>query len=253
MRLSYLSLASLLVTALGTASLVATAQTEDQANTASDRAPVLAELFTSQSCSSCPSAERLFNKLAETEGVVAIQWHVDYWDNLVHGRAGKWKDPYSSAANTKRQRAYNYALRGTGSVYTPQAVIGGVSETTGSRKRGIARMIAAAPPALANIDFSQNTNGYSINVSPKDDMDTTDAETMIVTLLKAEDTNIQGGENKGLSVISKNVAVDAQTLGDWTGSATTYQASVMPENYTCAVIVQEKNKGRVLGAAYCPA
>jgi len=170
----------------------------------------------------------------------------------VHGRAGKWKDPYSSAANTKRQRAYNYALRGTGSVYTPQAVIGGISETTGSRRRGITRLIAAAPPALAAIDFAQDANGYTINVSPKDDMDATEAETMIVTLLKAEDTDIQGGENKGLSVESKNVAVDAQTLGAWTGSKTTYRASAMPEKYTCAVIVQEKNKGRVLAAAYCP-
>ena len=253
MRISLLTATSLIIAGLGTASFMAAAQTNTPSKVTSERAPVLAELFTSQSCSSCPSAERLFNKLAETEGVVAIQWHVDYWDNLVHGRAGKWKDPYSSAANTQRQRAYNYALRGTGSVYTPQAVIGGVSETTGSRQRGVARMIAAAPPAMAIIDFAQDANGYTINVSPKDDMDTTEAETMIVTLLKEEGTDIQGGENKGLSVESKNIAVDAQTLGTWTGNKTTYRASAMSEKYRCAVIVQEKNKGRVLGAAYCPA
>ena len=252
MRISLLTATSLMIAGLGTASFMAAAQTNTPNKVTPERAPVLAELFTSQSCSSCPSAERLFNKLAETEGVVAIQWHVDYWDNLVHGRAGKWKDPYSNAANTRRQRAYNYALRGTGSVYTPQAVIGGVSETTGSRRRGIARMIATAPPALAAIDFTQDADGYSINVFPKGNIDTTEAETMIVTLLKEEGTDIQGGENKGLSVESKNVAVDAQTLGTWTGNKTTYRASTMPKNYTCAVIVQEKNKGRVLAAAYCP-
>lgn len=236
---------------LGAAPLAASAQIKVD-NPQTDRAPVLAELFTSQACSSCPAAEKLFNELADTDGVIAIQWHVDYWNNLVHGRSGKWKDPYSNAANTQRQRDYNYALRGTGSVYTPQAVIGGVSETTGSRAASIAGMIATAPAAQARISFAMDSDGYAINVTPRGASAPMEAETMIITLLKQEATDIAGGENKGLSVQSRNIAVSADTLGAWTGDSETYRAASVDSMYTCAVIVQERAKGRVLGAAYCP-
>lgn len=229
------------------------ASAEDKTQAVQSSTPVLVELFTSQSCSSCPSAERFFNELALDENVVAIQWHVDYWDTLVHGRAGKWKDPYSSTAHTTRQRDYNYALRGTGSVYTPQAVIAGVAETTGSRTKRVNRMIKNAPAAGADIQFEQDDNGYKINVSPLlDSTSSVQAETMLVTLLREETTDIRGGENKGLSVNSRNVAMQSDMLGAWTGNAETYRADMMAEGYTCAVIVQEQSNGKVLGAAYCP-
>lgn len=249
MRFSFLSAASMLLASFGVPAFTATAQTNE---VNSERAPVLAELFTSQSCSSCPPAERLFNELVDTKGVVAIQWHVDYWDNLVHGRNGKWKDPYSSAANTRRQRDYNYALRGTGSVYTPQAIIGGVSETTGSRAESVARLISSAPAAEAKISFSMDEAGYAINVTSPNGASKVEAETIIIRLLKQEDTEIAAGENKGLFVNSRNVAVSSDTLGAWTGQAEIYRAETMGAEYTCAVIVQGKDKGRVLGAAYCP-
>ena len=215
--------------------------------------PVVAELFTSQSCSSCPSAEQFFDTLVEDENMVVIQWHVDYWNNLSHGRAGKWKDPYSQAAYTNRQRDYNYALRGTGSVYTPQAVIGGVMETTGSRKRGVQKMISMAPQAVAKVEFETTSDSYRVRVSGLSDDMQADAETLFVKMLKQEATDIQGGENKGRSTKSRNVAVDAKLIGDWTGQAQVYSAPMLPsDEYTCAVIVQEKSMGRILGASYCP-
>lgn len=214
--------------------------------------PVVAELFTSQSCSSCPSAEQFFDTLVEDENMVVIQWHVDYWNNLSHGRAGKWKDPYSQVAYTNRQRDYNYALRGTGSVYTPQAVIGGVMETTGSRKRGVQKMISMAPQAVAKVEFETTSDSYRVRVSGLSDDMQADAETLFVKMLKQEATDIQGGENKGRSTKSRNVAVDAKLIGDWTGQAQVYSAPMLPSEYTCAVIVQEKSMGRILGASYCP-
>jgi len=251
MRSSLLSALGFTAAALFTGNMLASA--ESNVTPQQNSAPVLAELFTSQSCSSCPSAERYFNELALDENVVAIQWHVDYWDTLVHGRAGRWKDPYSSAANTRRQREYNYALRGTGSVYTPQAVIAGVTETTGSRATRVNKMIKNAPAAKADIQFEQDGNGYTINVSPLlDSVSSVQAETMLVTLLREETTDIRGGENKGLSVNSRNVVTQSDMLGAWTGNAETYRADMMPEGYTCAVIVQEQGNGKVLGASYCP-
>lgn len=214
--------------------------------------PVVVELFTSQSCSSCPKAEALFNELSTQDDLIAIQWHVDYWDTLVHGRAGKWKDPYSDPANTQRQRNYNYMLRGTGSVYTPQAIVGGLSETTGSRSRRVASLIENAPAAKARVDVSLDETHYKIKIAPDTAPLQTDAEVMLVKLLREEATDIQGGENKGLSVTGRNIAVGTQMLGGWNGKEESYRADSLQSKYSCAIIVQAKSTGQILGASYCP-
>ena len=72
-----------------------------------DGAPVVVELFTSQSCYSCPPAEARLADLARRDGIVALEHHVDYWDSLVYGSAGRGKDVFSSSEATARQRAYN--------------------------------------------------------------------------------------------------------------------------------------------------
>lgn len=94
--------------------------------------PVSVELFTSQGCYSCPPAEADLGKLAKRSDVVALEWHVDYWDDLVYGGAGKWKDPFSSPEVTARQRDYNDSIRGQRRVYMPQMIVAGVREAVGS-------------------------------------------------------------------------------------------------------------------------
>jgi hypothetical protein len=55
-----------------------------------DTRPVVVELFTSQSCSSCPPADALLGELARRGDVVALGFHISYWDGP------GWKDPFSS-------------------------------------------------------------------------------------------------------------------------------------------------------------
>jgi hypothetical protein len=55
------------------------------------------ELFSSQGCKSCPAADRLLTELRGRPGVLALTFHVDYWDYL------GWKDTLASPEFSQRQ------------------------------------------------------------------------------------------------------------------------------------------------------
>lgn len=96
---------------IGIASLVTVNQ---PAHADSAKHPVVLELFTSQGCYSCPAAEAFLGELIEArDDIVALEWHVDYWDRLVY-RGSSWKDPFSDASFTERQQTYAAQLRGRG-------------------------------------------------------------------------------------------------------------------------------------------
>ena len=82
------------------------------------------ELFTSQGCSSCPTADALLGKLAGRDDVIALSMPVDYWDYL------GWKDTLANPKFSERQRAYAHA-RGDG---TDLYAAGG-GERPGPRQR----------------------------------------------------------------------------------------------------------------------
>jgi hypothetical protein len=110
---------------------------------AADR-PVVVELFTSQGCNSCPPAEAFLVDLTdERSDVLALAFHVDYWDRL------GWKDAFSSPAWTARQRQYSAEL-GLRNVYTPQIVVDGRREAVGSDRASVLAMIRSASQEAQN-------------------------------------------------------------------------------------------------------
>ena len=112
-----------------------------ETNKASDGAPVVLELFTSEGCSSCPPADALISELgSSTKSVVPLAYHVDYWNHL------GWADPFSSRQWSERQSEYARAMNLDGE-YTPQMVIGGGWQCGGSDGTSIARAVAAARSA----------------------------------------------------------------------------------------------------------
>ena len=100
----------------------------------------LIELFTSQGCSSCRPADRLLAELAHDPSLIALSWHIDYWDYL------GWKDTFSQPAFTARQKAYG-AVRGDRHIYTPQVVLNGVSRMV--RVRPLSRSMRPFPSGEA--------------------------------------------------------------------------------------------------------
>src|ERR1700760_2012229 len=103
---------------------------------ASDRL-VVVELFTSQGCSSCPPANAFLNELSkQPSDVLALAFHVTYWDYL------GWKDPFSLTLATDRQAQYGRRF-GDGS-YTPEIVVDGAAGLVGSDRGEVNSAIARA-------------------------------------------------------------------------------------------------------------
>ena len=248
--LSVLSVSVLALTLSACTGQSASAQKADavdnnaQTVTALDNSLVVAELFTSQGCSSCPSAEAFFSKLAERDDLLTLEWHVDYWDQLVH-HGSRWKDPYSSKAFTARQRSYNRSLRGKSAVYTPQAVINGHFEGVGSRSGVVNDMIDNVPAHTVPVKITNN----KIVVGPNSDA----ADIMFLRLLKQHETNVKGGENKGRKLHGRNIVLEASVIGKASSGPVEFSLPSVGSGETCAVIVQN-SKGDlspILGAAKC--
>lgn len=115
------------------------------------------ELFTSEGCSSCPSADKNLERIAATaetnsQNVYTLSWHVDYWNRL------GWKDPYSSDQFTRRQNEYANQFK-SDRVYTPQLVVNGQIEFVGSKQKESDRAVKLAldlkPNAAIQIKASQ--------------------------------------------------------------------------------------------------
>jgi hypothetical protein len=178
--------------------------------------PVLVELFTSQGCNSCPPADALLGELARRPGVIALAWHVDYWDGL------GWKDRFSSHAATQRQ--YDYAHRlGQDNVYTPQLVIDGTAETVGSDSRAADAAIraAAARDVIGpSVNLGAGPDGaarVSVGAGSK-----SPATVWLIGYDREQTTPIGRGENAGRNLTEYQVVRRARKLGAWTGEAATF-------------------------------
>ena len=207
---------------------------------------VVVELFTSQGCSSCPPADALLDELADQPGLLALSFHVDYWDYI------GWKDPFASPAHTQRQRAYAQSL-GLRYVYTPQIVVDGRTDVVGSQRRKVANAIteAAKRPSAVEVGLIDDDGGkitLSAGQAPAGG-----ATVYLVMFDDDHDTAVARGENSGRTIHNANVVREYKTLGRWTGAATEFPLDIAAARSQgrggCAVIVQSGTNGPVLGAA----
>jgi len=223
----------------------------------SAHAETVIELYTSHGCSSCPPAEALFNDLIkEDESLIALEFHVDYWNKLVHGNAGNFVDPFSNAKYSERQRRYNARkLKGRRGVYTPQAVINGQYAAVGSNRGRIKAALEKSIDSGIAVSISAKDSVWQVAIeNDGSNKDASDALVWIVRYQKTAVTEITGGENKGLKLENHNVVVSMDPIGGVPkqGSVVLDAALDQDAGMGCAVLVQDDFQSPILAAAKCP-
>lgn len=216
---------------------------------ASEPSPVVVELFTSEGCSSCPPADAFLGELAARPDVVALAFHVDYWDYI------GWKDPYGSPASTQRQRDYASAL-GLRMIYTPQMVIDGRADVVGSDRHGVESAIdaAARQPKLA-VSIESDGSGHRVVIpAATDEWTGGEAAVWLAVFDREQETKVHRGENGGRTLKEYNIVREWRRIGSWNGAAVTIPLDVAADadRNGCAIIVQSGPVGPVLGAAIMP-
>jgi hypothetical protein len=218
------------------------------------RSVVVVELFTAQGCASCKQANRLIARLADRPGVIALTWSVDYWDYL------GWKDTFAQPPFTARQRAYARRL-GPRDVYTPQIVVGGAAQVSGDDTPAVEALVRAAerprrgrPLKVRMTDGGWVTVGAAarlpLGVGPR-----ARADVWLVRFdPRPQDVTVTAGDNRGASVVHRDVVRELSRLGPWSGRAESFKAPPASEaGLATAVIVQAAHGGPIIAAALSPA
>jgi hypothetical protein len=206
------------------------------------------ELFTSQGCNSCPPADEFVAELAHEGDVVALAYHVDYWDYL------GWRDTLASPDNTARQKEYSTAF-GTRSVYTPQAVINGRTHVNGA-KRGkvemaMARLAADGEGMQVDVTATRQGDTMVIETGASDGV-AGEAHVVLVYFRGPVPVEIVQGENKGRTLTYFNSVSQFHSAGMWHGKPTRIELPISEINKKgeggCAVLIQEMGEGGLPGA-----
>jgi hypothetical protein len=260
-------LAGLTLISLSLAAAVALVQPHAQASSRTPetvRTPVVVELFTSEGCSSCPPADALLAQLSEERlagnvQLIALEEHVDYWNDL------GWADPFSSRDWTSRQYVYAGAL-GNGNAYTPQMVVDGTVEFVGNHTQKARETIlkAASKTKIPVLLEQGNPNGtgtgiFSAKVGKLEGTSRGDAAEVWLAITETGlHSAVTRGENAGEDLHHAAVVRSMRKIGEAKADGETSFAgdSRVPlqkewkrENLRAVLFVQEKKSRRILGAA----
>jgi len=167
----------------------------------------LVELYTSEGCDSCPSADRWLGVQAArlpAGQAVSLALHVDYWDGL------GWRDRFGSPVFGTRQRRLA-AAAGGGTIYTPEVFIGAREQRDWRDATAVAARIAVinALPAGAALQLGWQAAGpermdVALHVRPAPGSAPLRAYVVLVEdgLVSA----VAAGENRGATLHHERVA-----------------------------------------------
>jgi hypothetical protein len=231
----------------------------------STRTPVVVELFTSEGCSSCPPADSLLATLAdkqpiENAEIIALEEHVDYWNDL------GWADPFSSKDWTARQ--YDYAgVLGNVNAYTPQMVVDGKTEFVGSSERKARQAIVEASgqeKALVTLTPAKPAGGadrWSIQIGSLPKAAGSGAEVWLATTETGLHSAVTRGENAGEDLHHAAVVRAMRRIGEARAAGDVSFSEVVDvplrrewnrDHVQVVVFLQDRKSRHILGAAQAP-
>jgi hypothetical protein len=208
------------------------------------------ELFTSEGCSTCPPADELVAKIQKENPdnpVFILAYHVDYWNRL------GWKDVYSSAAFSQRQKDYAERLK-LSSVYTPEVVVNGKEEFLGSDEKLMRKAISIELNKIPTAELSLEKasvvkNKAVINYSTKGNTDNTSL--LLALVQKNATTKVLKGENAGhtlshVQIVSKLQSSSLKKKGE---ASFSLPADFSAPGYEVIGFIQNNESGEITGAA----
>ena len=215
---------------------------------------MVVELFTSEGCSSCPPADAWLSTLKDEPQVVALAFHVDYWDDI------GWKDVFANPAYTQRQRQWQ-ARTGSRAIYTPQVLVNGHAW---SRWPGpLSNVNARISPSAPIVSMSQTGALVQAQLKPGTEAKTAGAmlQGYWAVLEDGHRNAIKAGENKGRSLTHDHVVVYYLPLAAWPATASQSFALTVPpprpgaQRQRVAFVVEEAHRGEPIQALVlnCPA
>jgi hypothetical protein len=218
---------------------------------AGEAPPVVVELFTSQGCSPCPPADAFLGELAKRPGVLALAYHVDYWNYI------GWTDPFARPWASERQRAYRDRLH-LRYVYTPQMVVDGAAQGIGAEREtidGLIRAAAAVQRPHPTLSLVWREDGaLAVDVG----QDTSPAQPVVLWLVgfdRSHKTPVLHGENGGRTLTDYQVVRHFRRLGTWIGWSLEIivpATEVASLGDGAAVLMQVDGDGPIVTAAAVP-
>jgi hypothetical protein len=215
-------------------------------------APVtVVELFTSEGCSSCPAADELLAEMSQlltNEGkpVIALAFHVTYWDRL------GWKDIYSQEIFTQRQKNYLPIFQ-LEYGYTPQAIANGTREFVGSNPVGFRDAVTNCATSENEYTFTASAAllndsiqvSYTLNKKPKKEW------LHLAVVERSAVRTILKGENKNRTLRHYQVVrVFASHEIQESGIISLLKPKDLPvDNAAVVLYVQHKRSLKISGAA----
>lgn len=168
------------------------------------------ELFTSQGCSSCPPADEMFGRYAEQDDVIALSFHVDYWDYL------GWSDTLAHQDFSARQKGYAMAA-GHSMVYTPQFIINGVHHVRGYQPAEIETLYHSEFQTPVELVFDPTSETeFTIRATAGD---ARNMEILLVHYVPRIEVMVERGENAGRTIVYRNSVTRMVDLGRWSGQS----------------------------------
>jgi hypothetical protein len=204
--------------------------------------PAVIELFTSEGCSSCPPAEAYLGELARRPDVLALAFHVDYWDDL------GWRDLFEVPEAVPRQRRYAKTLH-LPSIYTPQLVVDGRVDFIGSDRNAIAAALQDPRQGVA-VTFTVREGDIQIDLPTQESGGPCDV--LLIAFRRSATSAIGRGENAGRTLTEYGIVRSVQNLGAWSGRAQQFHSALksLPSDATdAAVLIQAAGQAAIVGAA----